>query len=106
MRDELKKGMDEAKEDIQRTMEGLRDEVSRLTEAASIMAKATAGPMGLHQGRDPTSATYVEALSRKLPALHLSTLTWTRIKERQVLIDKDPAAMTNHLANSLSMSWS
>ena len=98
MRDELKKGMDEAKEDIQRTMEGLRDEVSRLTEAASIMAKVTAGPMGLHQGGDPASATYAEVLSRKLPALHLNMLVQTQIKERQVLIDKDPAAMTNHLA--------
>jgi len=40
----------------------------------------------------------VEALSRKLPALHLSMLVQTWIKERQVLIDKDTATATNHLA--------
>ena len=76
-RDELQRGMYEAKDDTQRMTEGLRDEVSKLTEAASIVAKATAGPMGRCQGGDPTQATYTEALSRRLPLLHLSTLAQT-----------------------------
>ena len=37
--------MDEVKEDIQRIKEGLRDEASRLTKAASTAAKAAPGPM-------------------------------------------------------------
>ena len=81
-RDELQKGMEEAKEDIQRMTEGIKDEVSRLTEASSMMAKAAAGPTGPHQGGDPTFTTYTEALSRKLPASHLSMLMQTCIKER------------------------
>ena len=40
MRDELKKGMDMAKEDIQRAMECFKDEVSKLNKAA---ASATNG---------------------------------------------------------------
>src|SRR5882724_5579664 len=63
-----------------------------------MTAKAAAGPTGPHQGGEPAFTTYMESLSRKLPALHLSTLLWTHIKERQVLIDKDPAATMNHLA--------
>jgi len=37
-------------------------------------------------------------LNNHLLAAHLSTLTRSQVKDRQVLIDKDPAAKSNQLA--------
>ena len=44
-----------------------------------------------------TWVTYADAVSSGLPALHLSTLARSRVKERQVLVDRDPSAGVNHL---------
>ena len=41
--------------------------------------------------------SYVEALSRRLATTHLSTLARMRVKEKQVLIDKDPTENSDPL---------
>jgi len=40
---------------------------------------------------------YTDTLNRWLPSDHLSTLARAGVKERQVLIDKDPVVKQNHL---------
>ena len=43
----------------------------------------------------PTS--YAEALSAQLPLAHPNTLAWYQIRERQVLVDRDPRAVASQL---------
>src|SRR5882724_5073882 len=45
----------------------------------------------------PGRASYADALNRRLLPAHLSTLARSRVRQRQVLIDKDPAADLNQL---------
>src|SRR5882724_9990038 len=75
-------------------------QVPKKNDSGNPKQKEPPTPVFMHKEAATLDAftTYVEALSRKLPASHLSTLMQTRVKERQVLIDKDPATATNHLA--------
>ena len=99
MRDELQKGMEVVKEDIQRITDEFRDEVSKLTVAAATVTKGTTRALAWCQDASLGHATYSKALNRQLPAAHLSMLTRMLINERQVLIDKDPSAETNQLSD-------
>ena len=44
-----------------------------------------------------SQATYAKILSSCLPLVHPNTLARSRVRERQVLVDKDPLVTTNHL---------
>jgi len=102
MRDELKKGMDMAKEDIQRATESFKDEVSKLNEAAASATNGMDDMGGCQNDGELGLATYADTLNRWLPVAHLSTLARSQVKERQVLIDKDLVAELNSWLTSMS----
>ena len=97
MRDELQKGMEVANKDIQRATECLKDEVSKLIENPVMATNEMSGLWDCQENGGPGHVSYADALNRQLLAAHLSTLTRSQVKERQVLIDKDPAAKLNQL---------
>src|SRR5882724_1781417 len=97
MRDKLQQGMETAKEDIQKITESLHNNISKLMEAAVRSTSGNAREATHHQEEGLTYTTYAEALNNQLPALHLSTLTRSRFKERQVSIDTDPSTEPNHI---------
>src|SRR5882724_484086 len=99
MRDELQQGMEATKEDIQKIMESLHNDVSLLTEAATRPTSGNTREATHHQEDSLTCTTYAEALNNRLPASHLSTLTRSRIKERQVLIDTNPSTEPNNIGD-------
>jgi len=53
----------------------------------------------------PGCISYADVLNRWLPAAYPSMLTRSQVKERQVLIDKDPAAEVKPAAASTSTNW-
>jgi len=97
-RDELQKGMEMAKDNIQRATEALKDEMTKLNEVTAKVPTGTGKVGGCQHDRAQGGATYADVLNRQLPVAHLSTLARGRVKDRQVLIDKDPAAESNQLA--------
>jgi len=97
-RDELQKGLEAAKEDIQRAMGCIKDEVNKLNRVAAMATNNMGGMEDCQENWVPGGATYAEVLNRHLPAAHISTLTRSQVKDRQVLIDKDPVAESNQLA--------
>jgi len=98
MRDELQKGMEMAKDDIQRATETVKDEVTKLNEATAMVFTGTGKVGGCQHDEAHGGITYADALNRWLPAAHLSTLVRGQVKDRQVLIDKDPVSQSNQLA--------
>ena len=89
--------METAKEEIQKITDCLHNDVSKLTEVAAGPTSSNTGVMTHHQEEGPTCTMYAEALNNQLLALHLSTLTRSRVKERQILIDSDPSTEPNHI---------
>jgi len=87
-----------SEEDIQRTTDEFRDEVSKLTVAAAQLQR---GPSGaLAQCQDVSlDVPPMLSLEQQLPATHLSMLTRMQIKEKTGIIDKDLSAETNQLSD-------
>jgi len=96
-RDKIQKGLETAKEDIQRAMECIKDEVRKLNGLAEAATNTAGDTEECQDNGAPGWATYADTVNRHLPAAHLSTLARSRVKDRQVLIDKDPAAELNQL---------
>jgi len=100
VRDEVYKATESLKDEVQKAGEGVRDEVHKVVEELSVVVPtAAAMEMGTSyaHGGSGSRTTYTEALSRHLPLVHPNTLARTCIRERQVLVDKDPLVSTNHL---------
>ena len=97
-RDELQKGVEVANEDIQRAMECLKAEVSKLMESAAMVTNDSNGLGDQQENGWLECVTYADSLNRWLQVAHLSTLARSQVKERQVLIDKDLASKLNQLA--------
>ena len=87
--------MEAIKEDMQKSMEDIKDEVRKLTGAAAV-ATIPAGPVPMRH-QDLAHSTYTEVVSSCLPTINLSMLTRSWVKEGQILINKDPLAITSHL---------
>jgi len=92
--------LDTVKEDIQKTTEDIKDKATKLTDAAEWASLA------INSGGGATTycpevavghTTYVDVLNSHLPSTHQSTLTRSRIKNRQVLIDRDASEGCNLL---------
>jgi len=90
--------METAKDDIQRVTETLKDEVGKLNEVVAMAPTGTGEVGGCQHDGAHGGITYTDVLNRQLPAAHLSTLARGWVKDRQVLIDKDPVAELNQLA--------
>ena len=91
-RDELQKGLEAAKDDLIRTTEDIKDGINKLAEVATATANNANGMPTRHPEPCTYHPSYAEALSCHLPMTHLSTLARTWVKEKQVLIDKNPTA--------------
>jgi len=101
VRDEMQKVTDTTKEELIRVVEETRDEIHKEIRGSKDTLT------GCNQWADnnavddhatfrmPTS--YAAALNTKLPSMHSSMLARTWVRERQVLIDKDPQADLNQL---------
>ena len=66
--------METAKEDIQRAMECIKDEVSKLNGLAEAATNKAGGTEECQVNGAPGQATYADAVNRNLPVAHLSTL--------------------------------
>jgi len=73
-RDELQKGVEVANEDIQRAMECLKAEVSKLIENAVMVMNDLSGPGVQQENGGLGCITYADVLNRQLLVAHLSTL--------------------------------
>ena len=96
-RDELQKGMEVAKDDLLKTMEDIKEGIGKLTKAATETTNNINGTPTQYLDLGAHHASYVEALNHHLPPIHLSTLARKRVKEKQVLVDKEPTANTDPL---------
>jgi len=94
---ELQKGMETVREDLQKLVENVKDEVSKLAEVAAETTRNTGRVSAQYQGLGTARGTYADALNSRLPTTHLSTLSRTGVREKQVLVDKDLAAETSQL---------
>ena len=101
VRDEMQKVADATKEELARTVEETREEICKVIREAggSFAADGEWDDSGMAEGRTTTGRpmSYAAALNSSLPSTHPSTLARTRLRERQVLIDRDPQADSNHL---------
>jgi len=99
-REKIHKVAEVMKEELQKVVEGARDKIYKVTEELSMAVSGTTtmdgGPVWYHAGHSGR-ASYVEVLGTQLPLVHPNTLTRTKARERQVLIDKDPLVNTTHL---------
>ena len=71
--------------------------MSKLNGLAEAATNTVGGTEDCQDNRVPGRATYVDTVNRHLAAAHLSTLARSQVKDRKVLIDKDPAAKLNQL---------
>jgi len=96
------------KEDIQKVPDSIKDETGKLTEVAAMAVKNASRGVPASQNLELTTphiATYADALNSHLPTAHLSTLAKTRVRERQVLIERDPTIETNHMQALMECDW-
>src|SRR5882724_2874687 len=77
--------------------EDVKDEVCKLTSLVAAAASSVTGAPVYQQEPGTLQTTYAQALNSRLPTMHLSMLARTRIKGRQILVDKDPSADMSHL---------
>ena len=89
--------MEVAKEDIQNIMEIFKEEVSKMTKVAALVGSCSAKEGAHPQNGRVQQATYAKAVNRRLPPLHLSMFSRSRIQDKQVLVDKDPEVTLNQL---------
>jgi len=95
--DKLQKGIEAAKDDIQKMMEDIKDEVSKLTGAVAPLHSHSGGTLLQPQELVMTHIMYADAVGSCLPTTHLSTLARMRVKEKQVLVNKDLLVDAGHL---------
>jgi len=88
--------METTKEDIQTITESLHNYLSKLMEPAVRSTSSNTGEMTHHQEEGLTQS-HMQSIEQLTTSLHLSTLTRSRVKERQVLIDTVPSTEPNHI---------
>ena len=72
-------------------MEDIKVEVSKITSAAAALHSNLGwGALLQPQELGMTQTTYADAMGSCLPTMHLSMLSRTRVKEKQVLVDRTP----------------
>jgi len=96
VRDEIQKAMEEAKEELQKMTKTVKEEVSKITDGVRLAVVTMAASMW-ERYVAATPASYAEALSARLPLVHPNTLAQYWIRERQVLVDRDPGVVATQL---------
>jgi len=96
MRDKLQKGVETTKDDIQKAMGEIKDKAGKLAGVAAMLIGSQGNMPVKAQVPGVTRTLYVDTVGSRLLATHLSTLARTQVKERQVLVDKDPLAGAGH----------
>jgi hypothetical protein len=83
---------------LYRTGEDTRDEILKSVESLNTLAdRSDPNPLQPQPSNQPLS--YAAAASRQLPLSHPSTLARSRVRECQVLIDKNPNSEAYQLAD-------